>query len=57
MGRHCLAGESTGEGHAEETPSEGRRQGKGSVLCDGGIHSIKYTECERERSEDAVRQM
>ena len=45
----------TGEGHAEETLSEGRRRGKGSLLYDTGISRINYTKIKvRKRSEANV---
>lgn len=46
--RHCLAG----EGHPEETLSEERGQGKGSMLYDGGISSTTYTQSIRKKGQE-----
>lgn len=44
MWGQTLSGFGRGEGHAEETLSEGRGLQKGSLLYKGDISSIKYTE-------------
>ena len=45
---HCREG----EGHPEETQSEERGQGEGSLLYDGGISSITYTQSIRKKGQE-----